>query len=145
MAWIADTGDEWVKFRLRVEVPISQRAIATGRLTDEAHVGSSYRATFVADHRSELPSLFVGPYTVKESSVGKVRLRTYFHEEVASFSDHYLVTANQYIVEFSTQIGEYPFDSFYIISSPLPVGLGFPNLTYVGPGIVPLSFICVLD
>ena len=140
VAWLADTGDEWVKFRLRVEVPMSQRAIATGRLTDEAHDGSSYRATFVADHRSELPSLFVGPYTVKESRVGKVRLRTYFHEEVASFDDHYLVTANQYIEEFSTQIGEYPFDGFYIISSPLPVGLGFPYLTYVGRVIVPLSF-----
>jgi len=139
-AWVADTGEDWVNFRLRVEVSGNQRAVATGRLIDEKQDGKTYRASFEADYPSELPSLFVGPYSVREQRFGKTRLRTYFHPDIAPLAGTYLSTAMQYIERYSNQIGTYPFDDFHIVSAPLPVGLGFPNLTYVGRMIVPLPF-----
>ncbi len=139
-AWLADTGDPWLTYVLRVQVRGDQRAVATGRIAEEAANDGSYRATFVANYPSELPSLFVGPYTIDERRIGKVRLRTYFHRDIAEYAERYLATAAGYIRQFSARIGDYPYDDFHIISAPLPVGLGFSNLTYIGRSIVPLPF-----
>jgi len=139
-AWVADTGDDQVNFRLRVEVPITQRAVATGRLIEEGRGNNTYRAHFEADYPSELPSLFVGPYTIQEKMFGKIRLRTYFHADIASLAETYLTTSTDYLEHYAKRIGDYPFDDFHIISAPLPVGLGFPNLTYIGRMIAPLPF-----
>lgn len=139
-AWIADTGDDWVNFKLRVEITGDQRAIATGRLLDEMQQGDTYRARFEADYPSELPSLFIGPYKIHEQKFDKTRLRAYFHPDIAPFAEGYLATAKDYIEGYSKLIGAYPFNDFHIISSPLPVGLGFPNLTYIGRMIVHLPF-----
>jgi len=139
-AWIADTGDDWVKFRLKIEVPGDQRAVATGRFDGEEQESTAYRARFDANYPAELPSLFVGPYRVNERHFGEILLRTYFHNDIARFADDYLSTAGQYLQDFAARIGGYPFDDFHIISAPLPVGLGYPNLTYIGRMIVPLPF-----
>jgi aminopeptidase N len=42
---------------------------------------------------------------------------------------------------FAEQIGPYPFADFQIVSAPLPVGLGFPGLTYIDRRILPLPFV----
>jgi aminopeptidase N len=139
-AWIADTGEDWVKFSLKIEVSENQRAVATGRFVGEEQQGATYSARFAADYPAELPSIFVGPYSVNERRFDKVRLRTYFHDDIAAFADDYLSTAGQYLRDFAARIGVYPFDDFHIISAPLPVGYGFPNLTYVGRMIVPYPF-----
>ena len=138
--WIPVTDDEWVTYRLRVEVPPGQRAVATGRLVEESASDEAYMAVFRSDVPSELPSLFVGPYEVSERQANGIRLRTYFHEDIAPFAEQYLETASGYLQGFAETIGAYPYDDFHIISSPLPVGLGFPNLTYIGRMIVPLPF-----
>ena len=139
-AWLADTGDPWLTYVLRVKVRGDQRAVATGRIAEEVADGGANRATFAADYPSEPPSLFVGPYRIDERRVGKVRLRTYFHRDIAKYAERYISTAAAYIRQFSALIGDYPYDDFHIISAPLPVGLGFPNLTYIGRRIVPLPF-----
>src|SRR5262249_18983331 len=46
----------------------------------------------------------------------------------------------RYIDIFSSRIGPYPHDEFHVVASPLPVGLGFPTLTYVSRQILHLPF-----
>ena len=129
-----------MRYRLRVEVPAGQRAVATGRLVDEKRSDVLEIAEFVQDFPGEAPSLFAGPYRVQERLEGGLRLRTYFHAGLEPLAESYLVTAGAYIRRFAAQIGEYPYDDFHIVSAPLPVGLGFSNLTYIGREIVPLPF-----
>ena len=46
----------------------------------------------------------------------------------------------RFIDAFSEAIGAYPHSEFHVVASPLPVGLGFPTLTYVSRQILPLPF-----
>jgi hypothetical protein len=138
--WIPVTGDDWTAYRLTVEVPAPYRAVATGRLEEEVLGETANRAVFSADYPAEPPALFAGPYTVRERQENGIRMRTYFHRELEELSAGYLDDAGRYLLRFQEQIGPYPFRDFHIISSPLPVGLGFPNLTYVGRMVLPLPF-----
>lgn len=138
--WIPIAPGEPMRYRLRVEVPGTQRAVATGELVEEGQQNGSYFAVFERDLPAEAPSLFAGPYSVRESRQEGLRLRTYFHPGLEEYADAYLDAARQYIERYSVRIGAYPYADFHVISAPIPVGLGFPNLTYVGRQVIPLPF-----
>jgi hypothetical protein len=138
--WLPITDDPWIAYRLTIEVPDPHRAVGTGHLIEESATDRRSRIVLKAEHPTEPPSLFVGPYTMAERTVGDLRIRTYFHSELGELAETYLDAAASYIARFSDEIGPYPFRDFHIISSPLPVGLGFRNLTYVGRQVLPLPF-----
>ncbi len=138
--WLPNTGADLVTYRLRVRIAGPQRAVATGRIVSETVTASDFRGVFAADYGTEPPSLFVGPYSIDEKVVDGIRIRTYFHEEIVGSAEHYISQSAAYIRLFEDIIGPYPFDDFHIVSAPLPVGLGFPNMTYIGRTIVPLPF-----
>ena len=140
-AWVPWSGEGVASYRLRVRLPEPYRAVATGRLAEERIEDGYYHATFAADRPSEPPSLFAGPYEVGEGRAGGIRLRTYFHGELAGLSATYLAASAGYLERFQRQVGPYPYADFHVISAPLPVGLGFPNLTYIDRRILPLPFI----
>ncbi len=138
--WLPDTGDDTFTYRLTIETTAPLRAIATGRLTDEQTVGDKHSATIVADKPMEPPSVFIGPYVISERRQSGLRLRTYFHAGLANLAADYLDRAGHFIERFSAAIGPYPYQDFHVVSAPLPVGLGFPTLTYVGRRVLPLPF-----
>ena len=138
--WFPMTDDDWTGFRLTVEVPVPFRAVSSGRLEEELLGETVNRAVFVADYPAEPPALFAGPYTIEEQDSNGVRLRTYFHAELAGLATDYLRDSAGFLQRYQRRIGPYPYPNFHVISSPLPVGLGFPNLTYVGRTVLPLPF-----
>jgi len=139
-AWIPHDGAQVLNFRLQVTVPAALRAVATGRLVAESIDAGYYRASFVQEQPGEAPSLFVGPYQVRERIANGLRLRTYFHPGLESFAETYLDSASGYIQRYQSEIGDYPYSDFHMVSAPLPVGLGFPGLTYIDRRIVPMPF-----
>ncbi len=132
-------------WRLTVRVPAPFVAVATGRLVEETRDSAGYAATFAEDRSVEEPSLFAGVWQVTERMHdglhGGLRLRTYFHPEQAALADEYLDLSARSIDAQAARIGAYPFAGFSILSAPLPVGLGFPGLTYIGRQVMPLPFI----
>lgn len=140
VAWLPDIGADRITYSLDTKIIGTQRAVATGRIISETSGGNASMATFAVDYPAELPSLFIGPYVVEERVTDGILLRTYFHQDIADASDHYLSASADYINMFAAQIGDYPFDRFHIVSAPIPVGYGFPNMTYIGRVIVPLPF-----
>lgn len=139
--WFPVTGDDWTAFRLVVEVPAPYRAVASGRLKEEILGELANRAAFAAEYPAEPPALFVGPYTVQELHSNGVRIRSYFHAELADLAADYRLDSDRFLLRYREQIGPYPFPDFHVVSSPLSVGLGFPNLTYIGRTVLPLPFI----
>ena len=127
-------------YRLTIETPSAHRAVATGKLQSEQLGAEVNKAVFASQNMLEAPSVFAGPYVVAERRTGSLRIRTYFHDTVAGQAEGYLEAAERLIASYAKQIGAYPYADFHIISAPLPVGLGFPNLTYVDRRIVPLPF-----
>ncbi len=141
-SWLPDFDDPRVSYRLTVATRYPLVAVATGRLIDEERGDGHYRATFASSYPGEAPSLFVGPYKVLERKTDGLLLRAYFHPELPdTLGREYLEFSERVIGRFAASIGPYPFDSFHIVSAPLPVGLGFPGITYIGRRILPLPFI----
>jgi hypothetical protein len=138
--WMPTVEADWGRYRLRATVDAGQRVVATGRLTDERSSGDRYSISVQGEGAPEPPSLFTGPYRVAERWVDGVRFRTYFHPGLEEFSDSYLRAAGAFVERYSRSIGTYPFSDFHVISAPIPVGLGFPNLSYVSRRIVPLPY-----
>jgi hypothetical protein len=128
-------------YDVTVDVPAGQRAVAPGRLVEERESEGRSIARFVFDKPAWELSVFAGPYVVGESMHGPLRLRTYFPRTVdSSLGDRYRTQAAHYLDGFSIAIGTYPHSEFYVVASPLPVGLGFPTLAYVSQSILPLPF-----
>lgn len=138
--WHPQVADVAATYRLFIVTPAAYRAAATGALRSETLGASDNAAVFVSRTLSEPPSVFIGPYTVTERKSGGLRIRTYFHDSAVGLAESYLDAADRYIRMFERRIGAYPFTDFDIVSAPLPVGLGFPNLTYVDQHILRLPF-----
>jgi hypothetical protein len=143
--WFPLMESDAIGYRLAVEVPAPHRAVATGRLVDEQEADGAYRAVFVSEQPFEGPTLFAGPYKVSERRHGELRLRTYFHADLAPLTEEYLDIAARHLDLYAARIGPYPYAGFAMISAPLPVGLGFPGLTYMARRILHLPFIKALS
>ncbi len=138
--WLPLTGDDFVTYRLRVRIPSPQIAVVTGNLSEEQTADGHYTATFEAPFPKDPPSLFTGPFRVDERMHGDLRLRTYFADAIQDYTDLYLDRTARYLDTLTDRIGDYPYDGFSVVAGPLPVGLGFAGLTYIGQRIVPLPF-----
>ncbi len=131
-----DTGDKNVG---------GQKFIVPGKLMFETTSDGHYRAGYQNFNASAPPVLITGPFQIGEkilkSDQGDVRIRTYFHKELAGLSDTYLEDTARYIAYYIGKIGPYPYPGFAVISGPAPVGWGLPGMTYMGRRVLALPFI----
>lgn len=142
IGWLANGGaeDDPVTYSLTIDVPAPYQAVATGEMIEELEEGDRYRVTFFAKEPTEPPSVFAGAFKIDERDHNGLRLRTYFPADQQELSGIYLDQAASYIDLFEGQIGDYPYDGFSMIAAPLPVGLGFPGLTYISSQILRMPF-----
>ena len=142
--WYPEPG-AFFSYRLAVQTPAGQIAVAPGTTSREEVKGDSRTALFTMDHPVEGIDLMVGPYALKErvisTDTAHVILRTYFHPDIAELADSYLDASKSYLQRYASQIGAYPYSHFSIVSSPLPAGLGMQSLTYLGRDVLKLPFI----
>jgi aminopeptidase N len=136
-----DFGPTPPTWRLTVDSVGPFVALAGGKTESEEAGPKSWRGRFSEDRPVESPSLFIGPWTVTERTVGGVRYRTYLHPEQAALAGGLIDTAAQAIERYAAAIGPYPFTGFSIVSAPIPVGLGYPGMTYIGRQVLPLPFV----
>ncbi|MBT4463163.1 MAG: M1 family peptidase, partial [Rhodospirillaceae bacterium] len=139
--WYPDIGETAFSYELSVQVPNPQIAVAPGRMIEEVRGAETYRVRLVSERSSKGMVLMTGAYRIHEKQHGKIRIRTYFAEDLVPFSKGYLDDTAAYLSRYEKTIGSYPFSSFRIVSGLLPVGLGFSGLTYIGERVLRLPFI----
>jgi len=144
--WHPALGEALEGYRVTIDVPDAQRALVAGRLLDERVSGGRYRARFAYPHPALDIDLIAGPYHIEDREVrtaagSAVRLRTYFHPEIAALGPGYLDAVPGYLDRYEAWIGAYPHTEFSVVSSPTPTGFGMPSLTYLGIGVLRLPFI----
>ena len=144
--WYPQSDRDLTTYRMKVVVPAGMRPVASGKVIAESATTSGFEAIFEA--REPLPGidLMAGPYTVAErivrlASEREVRVRTYFHPELNALAAPYLDSAVAYLERYDASIGPYAFDSYSIVSSPLPTGFGMPGIAYLGRQVIRLPFI----
>jgi aminopeptidase N len=144
--WYPEADEAAFTYRLTLQLPAGQRGLVPGRLIDEQDGPQGYRAIYDFAHPAEGIDLMAGPYVVRERMLARasgepVRLRTWFHPEIADLADGYLQSLDAYLDLYSSWIGAYPYTEFSVVSSPLPTGFGMPTLTYLGVDVLRLPFI----
>lgn len=144
--WYPDFGEMPFAFYVRLDLSADQRGLVPGHLVGEEVQSGRYRAIFAFPSAPEGIALIVGPYLVHEQQMPRnqgepLRIRTYFHREIADLAADYLTAAEGYLKLYSSWIGPYPYGEFSIVSSPLPTGFGMPTLTYLGVDVLRLPFI----
>ncbi len=144
--WYPAVDGALESYRLDLDLPASQRGLVPGRLIAERVASERYRARFAFDHPAEGIDLMAGPYQIEERRVrtaagSKVRLRTYFHAQLAELASGYLDSVAEYLDMYERWIGPYAFSEFSMVSSPTPTGFGMPSLTYLGIDVLRLPFI----
>ena len=139
--WLPQVDGRAFNYQIALDVPAEQRALVPGRLDSEAVADGRYRASFASEAPQLGLVLLAGPYEITERMHNGVRLRTYFVPEIAGLAEGYLDDTARYIDLYSGWIGPYPFSAFHVVSGPVPVGLGYPNLTYIGTRVLRLPFI----
>ena len=145
-AWYPALEDSLERYSLELDLPAEQRGLVPGRLVDERQAGGRYRARFEFRQPAEGIALMAGPYRIEERQIrtaagSEVRLRTYFHPEIADLASGYLDSIAGYLDLYERWIGAYPFSEFSVVSSPTPTGFGMPTLTYLGIDVLRLPFI----
>ncbi|MBU1236515.1 MAG: M1 family peptidase [Gammaproteobacteria bacterium] len=143
--WYPDVG-RLFSYRLALTLPAGQKGLVPGELVKESEGAEGYRAEFAFPNPAEGIDLMAGPYVVAERALklpgGRdVKLRTWFHPELAELAPGYLDDSARYLSRYSKLIGDYPFTMFSVVSSPTPTGFGMPGLTYLGRDVLRLPFI----
>ena len=132
-------------YTVKLTLPAEQRGLVAGTLTRES-AGDRYVAEFSFPHAAESIDLMAGPYVVRKREMPRrgarpITLRTYFYRDLDGLAAGYLDDSSRYIALYSDSIGDYPYDAFSIVASPLPTGFGMPTLTYLGAQVLRLPFI----
>jgi len=133
-------------YRVRLTLSGNQKGLVAGRLLSEEEKNGLYVATFEYTAPADGIDLMAGPYEVREKFAAlpdgaRVRLRTYFFQDLQPLAEGYLDDSARYIERYSKAIGAYPFSEFSVVASPLPSGFGMPTLTYIGAQVLKLPFI----
>jgi hypothetical protein len=144
--WYPAVDGSLERYSLELDLPPEQRGLVPGRLVEESQAGGRYRARFEFRQPAEGIALMAGPYRIEERRVrtaagSEVRLRTYFHPEIAGLASGYLDSIAGYLDLYERWIGTYPFTEFSVVSSPTPTGFGMPALAYLGIDVLRLPFI----
>ena len=144
--WYPAVDGALERYSVELDLPAAQRGLVPGRLLEERHSAGRYRARFEFKEPAESISLMAGPYRIEERRVrtaagSEVRLRTYFHPEIAQLAAGYLDSVAGYLDLYERWIGTFPFSEFSVVSSPTPTGFGLPTLTYLGIDVLRLPFI----
>jgi hypothetical protein len=138
LGWLSRGGEEGLEVSLNVPAPL--KAVATGALLEEETAGGRYTARFRLYGPPGQNGVFFGPYDTATREVSldgrAVALRTHFKAAQAEHAAPYLDAAARHILRFDTSIGPYPYESFAVISAPVPVGYGLPGATYVAEQIL---------
>jgi len=140
-SWLAQAPHAETTWVIEGKISPGQKFILPGRLISERTTADGYRATFESTTPDTAPTLITGPFEVREKWLGKIRLRTYFHPELAPLADVYLADTARYLRTYIDQIGAYPYEQFAIVSGPDAVGWGLAGLTYIGRKVLALPFI----
>lgn len=144
--WYPRIAGQMARYKVSIELPTGQKGLVAGRLIEESDSEQGYRATFEFSQPAEGIDLMAGPYvidTLMHHNIKQkpVQLRTYFHPQISQLSKDYLDAVKGYLDRYESEIGEYPYSEFSVVSSPTPTGFGMPTLTYLGIDVLQLPFI----
>ncbi len=141
--WIAEFGDEMVRFSIEIESPPDWHVISQGSGTSDA--GMTPAGARIARWNSEgdLEQVYLvgGPLEIARETAGSVEALVYLHEMDDALARKYLDATARYIEMYRKLIGPYPYDKFALVENFWETGYGMPSFTLLGEQVIRLPFI----
>ncbi len=140
--WYPRFEQDAFALHLEARIPGGQRFVATGSLHGAPTTDDGWYRAVYKHPRADSIVVATGPWVERTLYADGVLVRTLFPENLdAAHAGSYLEHTREYLGMFSERAGPYPYDSFTIAASPMPVGFAFPGFTLLGERVIPLPFI----
>ena len=141
-AWYPQIN-ELARYQLTVTLPKGFQAISEAnkiesRAIDEQRIEYRFYFPHVLDHLSLSASK---NYQSKFIDYEGIQIETWFMPDNAHLMDTYLQHAADYLKLYQEMLGDYPYQRFAIVESPLPSGQSMPTYTLLGSRVIALPFI----
>lgn len=140
--WYPRFEQEAFALRLEGRTPPGQRFVATGSLSASPREDDRGYTAVYEHPGTDAITLATGPWEERERLVDGIRVRTLFPTRLdRTHAENYLDHSADYLRLFVDRAGPYPYQSFTVAASPMPVGFAFPGFTLLGERVIPLPFI----
>ena len=130
---------------IQISTPKHLTAVAPGKKIRTYDNGQLNTSVFSMNQPIQGIDLIIGNWSIEErvfqGKTKDINLYTYLDKGNKNLANEYLALTEEYIIFYEDLIGPYPYDSFSIVSSPRPTGLGMPSLTYLSEKILKYPFI----
>lgn len=142
-AWIAQFGEEMIRFTVEVQAPKDWHVISQGNGTSDAAGAPAGARVARWSSGAELEQVYLvgGPLTVQREMAGAVEVLAYLHQPDDALARKYLDAAASYIEMYRKLIGPYPYGKFALVENFWETGYGMPSFTLLGEQVIRLPFI----
>ncbi len=142
-AWVAQFGEEMIRFTVEVEAPRDWHVISQGNGTSDAAGAPTDARSARWDSGADLEQVYLvgGPLSVQREAAGAVEVLVYLHEADEALARKYLDAAAGYIEMYRKLIGPYPYGKFALVENFWETGYGMPSFTLLGEQVIRLPFI----
>jgi hypothetical protein len=130
--WYAQTANALHTFELDVSLPPGWVSLSQGEATTHG-----WKET----HPQENLYLIAGKFHVYQQPGKHATAMVYLQQDDPELAKRYLQTAQQYLDEYSTLLGDYPYAKFATVESFWETGWGMPSFTLLGSRVMRLPFI----
>ncbi len=139
--WYPSVAGAAERFRLQVTGPPGIVAVTAGRAVPAAPRPGFTVSAWQIDNPVERLALVAGRFKVRTQTAGHLVAATYFLNDDRELADQYLTASLQYLADYETLFGPYPFAKFAVVENFFPTGYGFPSFTLIGGRVLRLPFI----
>lgn len=130
--WYVQAGNALHTFELQTSLPEAWVSLSQGE-----QVGKGWRETQPQDSIY----LLAGKFHVYQQPGKHATALVYLQQDDPELAKRYLQTAQQYLDEYSSLLGAYPYAKFATVESFWETGWGMPSFTLLGPKVLRLPFI----
>ena len=139
--WYPSVAGAAERFRIEVTGPPGTVAVTAGRAVPAPPRPGLAVSAWQIDNPVERLALVAGRFNVRTQAAGHLQAATYFLMNDNALADQYLKASLQYLADYETLFGPYPFAKFAVVENFFPTGYGFPSYTLIGGRVLRLPFI----
>ena len=135
-AWIADFGDDLLRFELRVDFAESSSSWTAVSQGDRAGDNS-----WSSQQPMEEVYLIAANFTEYSQQADDVEVLAYLRQPDPNLATRYMDATERYLALYEPLLGEYPFSKFALVENFWETGYGMPSFTLLGEQVIRFPFI----
>ncbi|MCF6264785.1 MAG: hypothetical protein L3J24_14525, partial [Xanthomonadales bacterium] len=139
--WVPSFGDEYITYKLKVQVPAGWRTVSQGTRTAQSENDKYHHDTWEVNTPTEEVFVISAQFTEYEYQAGNVTAMAFLRDKDDALANKYLETTAQYLEMYRELVGVYPYAKFALVENFWETGYGMPSFTLLGPQIIRFPFI----